>query len=86
MKVGGKAGISHGPEDPEKLVDEAGGGECFDEGVGSGEGEREAFEVIEMAAEGGGVVEEEGKEGYMAVEGVGVVTLCGGPGEEACGG
>lgn len=79
--------VLHFAEEPEEFVDEGGGGEGGGEGVGGGEGEGEvgAAEGGEGAAEGGRVVEEEREEGDVAVEGVGVVRLRGGPGEEACG-
>lgn len=61
-KVGNEASVPHGAEDPEKLVDKAGGGEGFDERIGGGESDGEVFEIVEGAAEGGGVVKKEGKE------------------------
>jgi len=84
---GGKQVVGlHGAEEPEEVVDEAGGGEGFDEGVGGGEGDGEvgAAEGGEGGGEGGGGKEVE--EGDVAVEGLGVVGLRGGPGEEARGG
>lgn len=67
-------------------MEEAGGSEGFGKGVGGREGDGEV-----CAAEGGdgggeGGEGKEGEEGDVAVEGVGVFGLRGGPGEETHGG